>query len=129
MKSIFFVFIVFVSSSSFAQWPTFKHYDKNHINKIALPIGGIGTGTISLGGNGQWKDVEIMNRPGKGFYGAETPKTAPCFMIYTQDASGKKISKALMGPIALSDYPGAEGSFAPNHGLPRFGAKLPSAPG
>jgi non-lysosomal glucosylceramidase len=103
-----------------AQWPTFKHYDKDHINKIALPVGGIGTGTISLGGNGQWKDVEIMNRPGKGFYGAETPKTAPCFMVFTEDASGKKISKALMGPIALSDYPGAEGSLAPNHGLPRF---------
>ncbi|MEI9918605.1 MAG: GH116 family glycosyl-hydrolase [Bacteroidota bacterium] len=119
MKSIIIIISVLLSVPSFAQ-PPFKHYDKDHINKISLPVGGIGTGTISLGGNGQWKDVEIMNRPGKGFYGAETPKTAPCFMVFTQDASGKKISKALMGPIALSDYPGAEGSFAPNHGLPRF---------
>jgi non-lysosomal glucosylceramidase len=120
MKPILFTILLFLSAPAFSQWPSFKHYDKDHISKIALPVGGIGTGTISLGGNGQWKDVEVMNRPGKGFYGAETPKTAPCFMVFTQDASGKKISKALMGPIALSDYPGAEGSFAPNHGLPRF---------
>lgn len=120
MKKLTLFLSVVFSTTAWAQWPVLKHYDKDHINKIALPVGGIGTGTISLGGNGQWKDVEIMNRPGKGFYGAETPKTAPAFMVYTSDASGRKISKALMGPIALSDYPGAEGSFAPNHGLPRF---------
>jgi non-lysosomal glucosylceramidase len=120
MKAVILICSVVLSLHTSAQWPAFKHYDKDHVNKIALPVGGIGTGTISLGGNGQWKDVEIMNRPGKGFYGAETPKTAPCFMVFTEDPSGKKISKALMGPIALSDYPGAEGSFAPNHGLPRF---------
>lgn len=116
------IILVLVSFSASAQtsWPLFKHYDKDHVNKIALPVGGIGTGTISLGGNGQWRDVEIMNRPGKGFYGASTAKTAPCFMVFTQDPSGKKMSKALMGEIALSDYPGAEGSLAPNHGLPRF---------
>jgi uncharacterized protein (DUF608 family) len=117
-----FIMVVLSSITTSAQtsWPILKHYDKDHVSKIALPVGGIGTGTISLGGNGQWKDVEIMNRPGKGFYGSNTSKTAPCFMVFTQDPSGKKISKALMGPIATSDYPGAEGSFAPNHGLPRF---------
>ena len=120
MKTLILALSLCVSFTVRGQWPIFKHYDKDHVNKIALPVGGIGTGTISLGGNGQWKDVEIMNRPGKGFYGAESSKNAPCFMIYTSDASGKKISKALMGPIATSDYPGAEGSFAPNHGLPRF---------
>jgi uncharacterized protein (DUF608 family) len=121
MKKYSSILAVLISISASAQtpWPVLKHYDKDHVNKIALPVGGIGTGTISLGGNGQWKDVEIMNRPGKGYYGSNTSKTAPCFMVYTS-ASGKKISKALMGPIAVSDYPGAEGSFAPNHGLPRF---------
>ena len=52
------------------QWPVLKHYDRDHISRIAMPVGGIGTGTISLGGNGQWKDVEIMNKPAKGYYGA-----------------------------------------------------------
>ncbi|WP_332369275.1 hypothetical protein [Spirosoma telluris] len=30
-------------------WPTLKHYDKDHLVNIALPLGGIGTGTVSLG--------------------------------------------------------------------------------
>jgi uncharacterized protein (DUF608 family) len=50
-----------------------------------MPVGGIGTGDISIGGNGQWKDVEIMNKPGIGFYGAPTPKETPCFMIFVQE--------------------------------------------
>src|ERR1700752_501615 len=78
-------------------WPVLKKYDADHIGRIAMPVGGIGTATISLGGNGQWKDVEIMNRPAKGFYGSTTSKQAPCFMIFTE-SNGKKISKALMGP-------------------------------
>ncbi len=85
-----------------------------------MPVGGIGTGNISIGGNGQWKDVEIMNKPAVGFYGSVTPKQAPCFMVFTKDAAGNKRSKALMGPIAAADYAGSEGSNSPNHGLPRF---------
>ena len=28
------------------QWPVLKHYDKDHVDRIALPLGGIGTGTV-----------------------------------------------------------------------------------
>jgi non-lysosomal glucosylceramidase len=108
-----------VATAQSQSWPTLKSYDQDHIGRIAMPVGGIGTGTISLGGNGQWRDVEVMNRPAKGFYGSTTSKQAPCFMIFTS-SNGKKISKALLGPVAISEYPGAEGSFAPNHGFPRF---------
>ena len=101
-------------------WPVLKHYEGHFIDKIAMPIGGIGTGDISKGGNGQWKDVEIMNKPGMGFYGSITPKQAPCFMIYTKDPSGRTITKALTGPIPESQYTGDQGSMAPNHGFPRF---------
>jgi hypothetical protein len=31
-------------------WPVLKKYDQEHTCKIALPVGGIGTGTVSLGG-------------------------------------------------------------------------------
>ncbi len=61
-----------------------------------MPVGGIGTGNISIGGNGQWKDVEIMNKPGMGFYGSVTPKQAPCFMVFTENASGEKHAKLLI---------------------------------
>jgi non-lysosomal glucosylceramidase len=101
-------------------WPVLKHYEGHFIDKIAMPIGGIGTGDISIGGNGQWKDVEMMNKPGMGYYGSVTPKQAPCFMIFTRDPSGKTMTKTLTGPIPISQYTGDQGSLAPNHGLPRF---------
>lgn len=34
--------------------------------EVAFPLGGIGTGTVSLGGLGQLRDWEIFNRPAKG---------------------------------------------------------------
>ena len=34
--------------------------------QIAFPLGGIGTGTVSLGGRGQLKDWEIHDHPDKG---------------------------------------------------------------
>ncbi|RYU92125.1 hypothetical protein EWM62_01395 [Mucilaginibacter terrigena] len=107
-------------SASAQTWPVLKHYQGQQTYKIAMPIGGIGTGNISVGGNGQWRDVEIMNKPGIGFYGAVTPKQAPCFLIFTQDAKGVKRSKALLGPIPPNEYAGSEGSNTPSHGLPRF---------
>jgi non-lysosomal glucosylceramidase len=115
--------ILFFSNILFAQqnaWPVLKHYEGEYIDKIAMPVGGIGTGDISIAGNGQWQDVEIMNKPGMGFYGAASPKEAPCFMIFTQQQNGEKKSKTLTGPIPLSQYAGSQGSLAPNHGLPRF---------
>ncbi len=117
------ILILFTGNIAFAQekkWPVLKHYDGQYIDKIAMPVGGIGTGNISIGGNGQWKDVEIMNKPAMGFYGAHNSKQAPFFMVFTENAAGERKTKALMGPIPPSDYAGSEGSRAPNHGLPRF---------
>src|SRR5215475_11942850 len=34
------------------------------LSEVAFPLGGIGTGTVSLGGRGQLRDWEIFNRPG-----------------------------------------------------------------
>ena len=42
-------------------------YRGRNLDQIAFPLGGIGTGTISLGGWGQLRDWEILNRPAKGF--------------------------------------------------------------
>src|SRR5438046_608041 len=48
-----------------AQSPV-RSFTGAHLNEIAFPLGGIGTGTISLGGRGELRDWEIFNRPGKG---------------------------------------------------------------
>ena len=41
-------------------------YEGNRTRRISFPIGGIGTGSIGLAGNGRLIDWEIFNRPGKG---------------------------------------------------------------
>src|SRR4029079_11623839 len=97
-----------------------KHYEGKFTERIAMPVDGIGTGNISIAGNGQWKDVEIMNKPAMGFYGAVNAKQAPYFAVFTKTAGEEKKTKTLMGPIPSSEYIGSEGSRSPNHGLPRF---------
>ena len=127
MKYLFTICLAAIALQAFPQsanWPVLKHYEKEQTYRIAMPIGGIGTGDISIGGNGQWRDVEMMNKPGVGFYGSVTPQQAPCFMIFVQDGNGKKYSKALMGPIPPDQYAGSEGSQAPITGCPALNRLL-----
>ncbi len=115
-----FCFFTLGISNSFGQeWPVFKHYDQEHTYKIALPVGGIGTGTVSLGGRGNLQDWEIMNRPAKGYNPGSGRNNSPFFIIYT-DVDGKKDTRLLEGPVPFYLYEGSSGSVATNHGLPRF---------
>ena len=41
-------------------------YTGEHTREISFPLGGIGTGSIGLGGNGRLLDWEIANHPAKG---------------------------------------------------------------
>ena len=41
-----------VRLESSADWPVLKYYDPDHLARLAMPLGGIGTGTVSLGGRG-----------------------------------------------------------------------------
>ncbi len=43
-----------------------RTFTGRQLTEIAFPIGGIGTGTISLGGRGNLRDFEIANKPAKG---------------------------------------------------------------
>lgn len=98
-----------------SQWPVLRSYDQHHLQRISLPLGGIGTGTVGLGGRGDLRDFEVGNRPAKGF----RPDTA-FFAVRAQ--TGDQPARALVaeGPLPLDLYEGAFGSPAPNHGLPRF---------
>ena len=101
-------------------WPVLKTYDQDHLAHIALPLGGIGTGTVSLGGRGDLRDWEIVNRPAKGFIPGERFSGKPFFALWAKPKGGEAITRALEGPLDLDRYEGASGSGAHNHGLPRF---------
>ena len=96
-------------------WPVLKHYDQDHLLRLALPIGGIGTGTISLMGNGALRHWEIVNRPAKGF----SPQHS-FFCIWAERDGDSPVTRVLEGPVPPEDYEGAFGVTVANHGLPRF---------
>ncbi len=96
-------------------WPVLTNYDQQHIGRIALGLGGIGTGTVSLGGRGDLRDWEIVNRPAKGF----TPRFTH-FALYAKAAGSPAVCKGLEGAIEDTLYEGGFGCTLPNHSLPRF---------
>lgn len=117
---------LFLSSGAIAQewspqvWPVLKSYDQEHLGEIALPLGGIGTGTVSLGGRGELRDWEIMNVPGKKYSTVTTGNNAPFFAIYVKPMQGKAVTSVLSGPLYPHEYLHCEGRAANQHGLPRF---------
>ena len=89
-------------------FPTLITYDQDHLRQIGLPLGGIGTGVVSLGGRGNLHDWEIVNRPAKGFDLEQT-----FFSLYTRSADGQTTAHALEGVIPPADYEGARGATIP----------------
>ncbi|MEO8766211.1 MAG: GH116 family glycosyl-hydrolase [Ginsengibacter sp.] len=122
-------FVLLPLRKSFSQqvspeYPVLKHYDQDHLAKIAMGIGGIGTGTISIGGRGDLRYCEIMNRPGiedpTSINKNDLGSIAPVFCLYTRTGNGPSISKSLIGPLETYEYEHEIGTPVKNHGLPRF---------
>ena len=127
MKTLtFLVFLLLVVCSATAQvrsseWPVLKHYDQDHLLNIALPMGGIGTGTVSLGGRGELRDWEIMNKPAIGYSTVTKGNNAPFFAIYVKPEGEQPTTRALIGPVHPTEYSHYEGRPTNQHGFPRFG--------
>jgi non-lysosomal glucosylceramidase len=106
------------------EYPVFKHYDQDHLGKLVLPIGGIGTGTVNIGGRGDLRQWEIMNIPGKQNPGGpnenDLESVSPVFCLYTRTADGKTMTKSLTGPLEYYEYEHMMGEPVEHHGLPRF---------
>ena len=112
-----------VSNTCFSQqteWPVLKHYDQDHLLNIALPLGGIGTGTVSLGGRGELRDWEIMNKPGIGYSTVTKGNNAPFFSIFVKPEGAPSVTRALIGPVHPGEYQHYEDRPVNQHGFPRF---------
>ena len=103
-----------------SEWPILKRYDGQHLYQVALPIGGIGTGTVSLGGRGELRDWEIMNVPAKKYSTVTPGNNAPFFAIHVQAQGGAEHTAMLAGPLYPTEYQHYEGRPVDHHGLPRF---------
>ncbi len=95
-------------------WPVLKSYRDRQLDRLALPIGGIGTGSVSLGGRGDLRDWEIVNRPAKGF----NPRQA-FFAVRASGDGVEPFARCLEGPVT-SGFEGWSGAIVPHAGLPRF---------
>ncbi len=74
-------------------WPTLKTYTGDELRKIALPVGGIGTGNIGLAGNGALVNWEVMNRPALN----KSPAVS-AFLIRIEQEDLPLFTKVLEGP-------------------------------
>ncbi len=83
--------------------------------EVAFPLGGIGTGTISIGARGNLRDFEIWNEPRKGLV---LPYSH--FSLSAQAGQGPRVTRILEGHIP-PPYSASHG-IHPNlgGGLPRF---------
>ncbi|MFB3828734.1 MAG: GH116 family glycosyl hydrolase [Bryobacteraceae bacterium] len=96
--------------------PLGRRFTGAALREIAFPLGGIGTGTVSLGGYGNLRDWEIFNRPAKG-----------CLMPFTfaalriaggglKQAAVRVLEREVLPPFGASHGLGKERAA----GLPRF---------
>jgi len=93
-----------------------RRFTAESLREIAFPIGGIGTGTVSLGGYGNLRDWEIFNRPNKN---SVLPFTFPALRLSgkaLKEPVARVIHRELLPPYNQSHGIGRERAA----GLPRF---------
>lgn len=87
----------------------------SHRQMVAFPLGGIGAGSISLGGRGQLCEWWIFNRPDKG----NSPEYA--FPSIWAEAAGQKPMARVLEARFMPPYEGPSGLGSANvPGLPRL---------
>ncbi len=68
-------------------------YEKEYLRELKFPLGGIGTGCVSIAGNGRFCDWEIFNRPNKG------SRNGYSHIAVSAKYKGKVYAKALNGDL------------------------------
>ena len=92
-----------------------RTFTGRQLGEIAFPLGGIGTGTVSLGGRGDFRDWEIFNRPNKGH---SLPFTFVA--LWARRANDTPLVRVVEAPLQ-PPFRGAQGYPREGaQGLPRF---------
>jgi uncharacterized protein (DUF608 family) len=94
-------------------------FSGDQLTEVAFPLGGIGTGCISLEGRGALRDWEIFGKPNKNSILEDTFGA-----IWIRTASGEQDARVLQGP-RLKEFNGVGGQFGTGNlfqgeGLPCF---------
>lgn len=69
-------------------------YTGERLQEIVFPLGGIGTGSLGLAGNGALTDWEIFNRPNKGSINPYS-----FFAVKATFPDGRAVARVLMGDV------------------------------
>ena len=84
--------------------PSIPGYSGESLKMISFPLGGIGTGSIGLGGRGEFRDWEIFNNPNLGY---RPPYTmAWLFVRWGRSRTARILERRLLPP------------YHDSHGLP-----------
>lgn len=88
---------------------------KSDAKEAAFLLGGIGTGNVSIGARGEFRDWEIFNHPGKG-----NKLDYTFFSIYAKEKDKQPITKVLESRLQPPFSGGFGLSSGDTAGLPRF---------
>lgn len=83
----------------------------DHLREIAFPLGGIGTGCVSLDGRGALRDWEIYNRPNKN---SLIEKTFP--ILWVKPEGGEPQTRVVHGPRVRDFIGEGRGFWTYGHG-------------
>jgi len=96
-----------------------RRYRGAALREIAFPLGGIGTGCVSLTGVGGLAEWQIRNRPDTDSINEHT-----FFSIWAKRQGERPVAKVLEGPVPerklFGDPYTGNGSSASSYGFPRF---------
>jgi uncharacterized protein (DUF608 family) len=98
---------ILIGQIAFGQQKGQRTFSGLALQEIAFPIGGIGTGSISLGGRGDLRDWEIFNKPDKG-----SRLDFSFFALWAQQDGKKPIARVLERQV-MPPYRGG------GHGVPQ----------